>query len=73
MSVSLSEDTATPKVATDSLNKIEGNNLLVKFDGKINVNKPEQIVVRDKGGVVVPSTFVTEGDVLKVTPKTTLN
>ncbi|MDH4422584.1 S-layer protein [Bacillus sp. AFS054943] len=69
MSVSLSEDTATPKVATDSLNKIEGNNLLVKFDGKINVNKPEQIVVRDKGGVVVPSTFVTEGDVLKVTPK----
>ncbi|WP_088232459.1 S-layer homology domain-containing protein [Bacillus cereus] len=69
MSVSLSEDTATPKVATDSLNKIEGNNLLVKFDGKINVNKPEQIVVRDKGGVVVESTFVTDGDVLKVTPE----
>ncbi|PEC20770.1 S-layer homology domain-containing protein [Bacillus cereus] len=69
MSVSLSEDTATPKVATDSLNKIEGNNLLVKFDGKINVNKPEQIVVRDKGGVVVESTFTADGDVLKVTPK----
>ncbi|CAH2461667.1 MULTISPECIES: S-layer homology domain-containing protein [Bacillus cereus group] len=69
MSVSLSEDTATPKVATDSLNKIEGNSLKVKFDGKINVNKPEQIVVRDKGGVVVESTFVADGDVLTVTPK----
>lgn len=69
MSVSLSEDTATPKVATDSLNKIEGNSLKVKFDGKINVNKPEQIVVRDKGGIVVESDFVTDGDVLTVTPK----
>ncbi len=69
MSVSLSADTATPKVATDSLNKIEGNNLLVKFDGKIDVNKPEQIVVRDKEGVVVESTFTKDGDVLVVTPK----
>ncbi|HDR3524469.1 S-layer homology domain-containing protein [Bacillus pacificus] len=69
MSVSLAADTATPKVATDSLNKINGNTLEVKFDGKIDVNKPEQIVVRDKGGVVVESTFVAEGDVLKVTPK----
>ncbi|MGE7857837.1 S-layer homology domain-containing protein [Bacillus sp. NPDC094064] len=69
MSVSLSEDTATPKVATDSLNKIEGNSLKVKFDGKIDVNKPEQIVVRDKEGVVVESTFTKDGDVLVVTPK----
>ncbi|OOQ94241.1 S-layer homology domain-containing protein [Bacillus cereus] len=69
MSVSLAADTATPKVATDSLNKIEGNNLLVKFDGKIDVNKPEQIVVRDKEGVVVESTFTKDGDVLIVTPK----
>ena len=38
MSVSLTEDTATPKVSTDSLNKIDGNNLLVKFNGKIAVN-----------------------------------
>ncbi|MEK4931570.1 S-layer homology domain-containing protein [Bacillus sp. FSL M7-1345] len=68
MSVSLSADTATPKVATDSLNKIEGNNLLVKFNGKIAVNNEDQIVVRDKDGVVVESTFVTDGDVLKVTP-----
>ncbi|KLA32134.1 S-layer homology domain-containing protein [Bacillus cereus] len=69
MNVSLTEDTATPKVSTDSLNKIDGNNLLVKFNGKIAVNDANQIVVRDKGGVVVPSTFVAEGDVLKVTPK----
>ncbi|MBJ7985765.1 S-layer homology domain-containing protein [Bacillus cereus] len=68
MSVSLAADTATPKVATDSLNKIEGNNLLVKFNGKIAVNNEDQIVVRDKDGVVVESTFVTDGDVLKVTP-----
>lgn len=68
MNVSLTEDTATPKVSTDSLNKIDGNNLLVKFNGKIAVNDANQIVVRDKGGVVVPSTFVAEGDVLKVTP-----
>ncbi|HDR4419948.1 TPA: S-layer homology domain-containing protein [Bacillus cereus] len=68
MSVSLAADTATPKVATDSLNKIDGNNLLVKFNGKIAVNDANQIVVRDKGGVVVESTFVAEGDVLKVTP-----
>ncbi|MGH0508548.1 S-layer homology domain-containing protein [Bacillus paranthracis] len=69
MSVSLAADTATPKVATDSLNKINGNTLEVKFDGKIVVNNENQIVVRDKGGVVVESTFVTAGDVLKVTPK----
>ncbi|EMY4798096.1 S-layer homology domain-containing protein [Bacillus cereus group sp. Bc002] len=69
MSVSLAADTATPKVATDSLNKINGNTLEVKFDGKIVVNNENQIVVRDKGGVVVESTFVTVGDVLKVTPK----
>lgn len=69
MSVSLAADTATPKVATDSLNKIEGNSLLVKFNGKIAVNNENQIVVRDKDGVVVESTFVTDADVLKVTPK----
>ncbi|WP_242213476.1 S-layer homology domain-containing protein [Bacillus cereus group sp. BfR-BA-01383] len=69
MSVSLSEDTATPKVATDSLNKINGNTLEVKFNGKIAVNDDTKIVVRDKGGVVVESTFVTDGDVLKVTSK----
>ncbi|MES5953592.1 S-layer homology domain-containing protein [Bacillus fungorum] len=69
MSVSLAADTATPKVATDSLNKIEGSNLLVKFNGKIAVNNENQIVVRDKDGVVVESTFAVEGDVLKVTPK----
>lgn len=66
MSVSLTEDTATPKVSTDSLNKIEGNNLLVKFNGKIVVNNKDQIVVRDKDGVVVTSEITTVGDVLNI-------
>ncbi|EOP06216.1 hypothetical protein ICS_04713 [Bacillus cereus BAG2O-3] len=66
MSVSLAADTATPKVSTDSLNKIEGNNLLVKFNGKIDLNKPEQIVVRDKEGVVVTSEITAVGDVLNI-------
>ncbi|PEM23958.1 S-layer homology domain-containing protein [Bacillus wiedmannii] len=66
MSVSLTEDTATPKVSTDSLNKIDGNNLLVKFNGKIEVSKPEQIVVRDKDGVVVTSEITAVGDVLNI-------
>ncbi|MFE7911746.1 S-layer homology domain-containing protein, partial [Bacillus mobilis] len=66
MSVSLTEDTATPKVSTDSLNKIDGNNLLVKFNGKIVVNNKDQIVVRDKDGVVVTSEITTVGDVLNI-------
>ncbi|PGD79719.1 S-layer protein [Bacillus wiedmannii] len=66
MSVSLTEDTATPKVSTDSLNKIEGNNLLVKFNGKIAVNNKDQIVVRDKDGVVVTSEITAVGDVLNI-------
>ncbi|HFU7054740.1 TPA: S-layer homology domain-containing protein [Bacillus cereus] len=66
MSVSLTEDTATPKVSTDSLNKIEGNNLLVKFNGKIAVNNKNQIVVRDKDGVVVTSEITAVGDVLNI-------
>ncbi|CAM4041889.1 S-layer protein [Bacillus luti] len=66
MSVSLAADTATPKVATDSLNKIEGNNLLVKFNGKIAVNNKDQIVVRDKDGVVVTSDITAVGDVLNI-------
>ncbi|EOP74145.1 MULTISPECIES: S-layer homology domain-containing protein [Bacillus] len=66
MSVSLSQDTATPKVSTDSLNKIEGNNLLVKFNGKIVVNNKDQIVVRDKDGVVVTSEITAVGDVLNI-------
>ena len=66
MSVSLTEDTATPKVSTDSLNKIDGNNLLVKFNGKIAVNNKDQIVVRDKDGVVVTSEITAVGDVLNI-------
>ncbi|MGE6539711.1 S-layer homology domain-containing protein [Bacillus luti] len=66
MSVSLAADTATPKVSTDSLNKIEGNNLLVKFNGKIAVNNKDQIVVRDKDGVVVTSDITAVGDVLNI-------
>ncbi|HFR4184986.1 TPA: S-layer homology domain-containing protein [Bacillus cereus] len=66
MSVSLTEDTATPKVSTDSLNKIDGNNLLVKFNGKIAVNNKDQIVVRDKDGVVVTSEITVVGDVLNI-------
>ncbi|WP_439020478.1 S-layer homology domain-containing protein [Bacillus thuringiensis] len=66
MSVSLAADTAAPKVSTDSLNKIEGNNLLVKFNGKIAVNNKDQIVVRDKDGVVVTSDITAVGDVLNI-------
>ncbi|EMI9087324.1 S-layer protein [Bacillus cereus] len=66
MSVSLAADTATPKVSTDSLNKINGNNLLVQFDGKIVVNNKDQIVVRDKEGVVVTSEITAANDVLNI-------
>ncbi|MDZ5606105.1 S-layer homology domain-containing protein [Bacillus pseudomycoides] len=67
-SVTLSQDTATPKVVSDNLNTIEGNTLKIKFNGGIEKADASKVVVRANNGVVITPTEVkAEGNFLNIT------
>lgn len=58
-SVTLSKDTSKPRVV-ESDNTIAGNNLVVKFDGKLQAAPAlSDVVVRNKDGVIIPASSVT--------------